>query len=263
MPELLDIQSDFATALRDADQTARARRWLAGDDAHVDERIALYRATMVANGEKALSSAYPVIRQVVGQEFFRGLARAYQREIPSTSGDLTDFGAAFAGFVAAFEHTQSLPYLPDLARLEWAVQRAYGAADANEWDASSLGEVDPDRQAAIRFKWSPGIALVDSPFPIVRLWHLHQSGHEGEFKVDWDVGECALVSRDGFVVDVAALGRGDAVFMSRSLDGVAFGEASVAAVQAAPGFDLAGALGRAIASHRICGFFLDNADNHS
>ena len=256
MPELSDFQSDFAAALRDRRRAPAMQRWLAGDAELVDRRMAIYRANMVAAADKALSSAYPVIRQVVGAEFFHGLAREYQRGTPSTSGDLTDFGATFDAFLAAFEHTRSLPYLPDLARLEWAVHRAYGDADTPAWDPASLGSVEAERQAAIRFQWAPGTAVVASAHPIVRIWTIHQPGHDGEFSVDWQRAETALVTRNGFAVTVDDCGRADATFIEASLAGAAFGDAAATALADHPDFDLGALLGRAIPARRICGFTL-------
>jgi len=256
MPELLRLQSDFATALRHRDRAPAVQRWLAGDDAHADRRLGIYRANMVAAADKALSAAYPVIRQVVGGEFFHGLAREYQRGTPSTSGDLNEFGATFDAFLAAFEHVQTMPWLPDLARLEWAAHRAYGAADAPEWDAATLGAVDPERQSAIRFQWSPGLAVIESPYPIVRVWTIHQPGYAGEFSVDWDVPEAALVARDGFVVRVTACGPADAAFLAASLAGQPLGDAAEAALRQHPDFDLGALLARAIPARLVCGFTL-------
>ena len=254
MPELLALQTDFAAALRDRDRVVDAGRWLAGDAPAVERRMAIYRANMVAAADKALSSACPVIRQVVGEEFFHGLAREYQRATPSTSGDLTDFGSTFPEFLASFEHTQSMPWLPDLARLEWAVHRACGAADAPGWDPAALAAVEPGRQADIRFQWSPGLAVIESAYPIVRLWTIHQPGYAGEFSVEWERADTALVARDGFTVGVAECGAGEAAFLGASLAGEPLGEATGAALQRHPEFDLGALLGRAIAARLICGF---------
>ena len=256
MAELFDFQSDFAAALRDRRRTPAMQRWLAGDADLVERRMAIYRANMVAAADKVLSLAYPVIRQVVGEEFFHGLAREYQRGTPSTSGDLTDFGATFDAFVAAFEHTQSLPYLPDLARLEWAVHRAGGAADAPDWDAGALATVEPEQQAAIRFAWPPGLAVVESPHPIVRIWTIHQPGYDGEFSVDWNRADTALVARDGFTVVVTECAAADALFIRASLAGTPLGDAATATLATHPDFDLGALLGRALAARLICGFTL-------
>ena len=256
MPELLSFQTDFAAALRERTHTPAMAHWLAGAPEVVDRRMAIYRANMVAAADTALSSAYPVIRQVVGAEFFHGLAREYQRGTPSASGDLTRFGATFDAFVAAFEHTQALPYLPDLARLEWAVHRASGAADAPAWDPASLGSVEAERQAAIRFQWAPGTAIVASAHPIVRIWTIHQPGYDGEFSVDWSQADMALVARDGFLVRVSDSSAADAGFIAASLAGAPFGDAAAATLAAHPDFDLTALLARAIPMRLICGFTL-------
>jgi hypothetical protein len=256
MRELLAFQTDFAAALREGRRTPAMERWLAGSGHTIEGRMAIYRANMVASAEKALASAYPVIRQVVGDDFFHGLAREYQRGTPSTSGDLTAFGATFGAFLAAFEHTQSLPYLPDLARLEWAVHLAYGAADAPDWEPASLAAVEPEQQAAIRFQWVPGTAVVASAHPIVRIWTLHQAGYEGEFSVAWERADTALVSRDGLAVHVSDCKPAEAAFVRASLAGAALADAAAAALADHPDFDLGALLGRALSARSICGFTL-------
>jgi hypothetical protein len=256
MPELLDMQQDLAGSLNDAgaDAVSRVGRWLQGDAVLIEQRLSIYRANTAASVSKALGAAYPVVRQVVGEEFFDALARAYQRAVPSTSGDLYDHGAAFAAFVAEFPHTQSLPYLADLARVEWAAHRAYGAEDAGTWDPQTLAQVTPAHQAAIRLHWAAGTAIVDSNFPVARVWLIHQPDFDGEFSVDWSVRECALVAREGLRVVVSTLGAGDAAFVASSLKGAALGASIEAALSADPAFDLAPLLGRLIASNVICGF---------
>jgi hypothetical protein len=256
MTDLLRLQSDFAAALRDRGRLPEIERWLVGDAAHVDRRLAIHRANMAAAAEKALSAAYPVIRQAVGEEFFHGLAREYQRHAPSASGDLTDFGAAFDAFLAGFAHVRSMPWLPDLARLEWAVHRAYGAADAPDWNPATLGAVAPGEQAAIRFDWAPGVAVIASAHPIVRVWTIHQPGDAGGFAVDWAQADTALVARDGFAVTVTACPPGDAAFVQASLAGEPLGDAAATALERHPDFDLGALLGRALGARLICGFTL-------
>jgi len=254
MPELLAIQQDFAGALCDAGAAPRAERWLAGDASLIGQRLAIYRANVAASATKALVAAYPVIQQLVGETFFDGLAHAYQHLVASTSGDLSDYGAAFADFVCEFPHAQSLPYLADLARLEWAVHRAYGAQDAQPWDTQSLARIALAQQPAIRFGWAAGTALIDSSFPIARIWRIHQPDFEGEFSVDWSVRERVLVSREGVRVVVSALGAGDAAFIASSLAGSALGASAETALAAESGFDLGQLLGRLVRANVINGF---------
>ena len=97
---------------------------------------------------------------------------------------------SLADFLAACTHTQGLPYLPDLARLEWAVHEAEIAADAN--GASAL-------------LYAPGTRVLASPYPIADLWLAHQDGAAlAPEAIDWRA-QGALVHRDGYAVRVAAL----------------------------------------------------------
>ena len=254
MPDLLACEHDIAGALCDARESARALRWLAGDAVLNERRLAIYRANAAAATTKALGAAYPVIEQVLGPSAFAILAREYQRMAPSTSGDLNELGAALADVVAAHEMGRSLPYLADLARLEWAAHRAYGAADAAPSDARAIAQLPAHRQAAIRFVWAAGTALVVSEFPIVRIWRIHQAGFDGEFSVDWSTGEVALVAREGLRVAVHAVDRGDAAFIAASLAGEPVGAAAERALAIDAAFDLGRLLTGLIASNTICGY---------
>lgn len=257
MAELLALQRRFAGALLDADAAGQPETWLCGDAQLIEQRLAIYRGNVLAATTKALGAAYPVIRQVVGATFFDGLAHAYQRQVPSASGDLAEHGAGFADFVAEFPHTASLPYLPDLARLEWAVHVAYGASDAPAWQPNALAQLAPARQSDIRFDWAAGTAVVDAGYPVAHVWRIHQAGFDGEFKVDWSVRESALVSRDGLLVVVSTLLAGEGCFVASSLAGATMGASAERALAADPGFDLGQLLGRLVASHAICGFSID------
>jgi hypothetical protein len=123
------------------------------------------------------------------------------------------------------------------------------------WDPAALGTVEPDDQAAIRFDWSPGTAVIESAYPIVRIWTIHQPGYDGEFSVDWDVADTALVARDGFAVTVAALRAGDAAFIRASLAGASARRRRRRALQPTP-ISTSAPCSAAPSARLICGFTL-------
>ena len=135
-------------------------------------RFGLYRGNLAANWEQALANAYPVLKQLVGEEFFHGMAREYGRTVPSASGDLNLLGSHLADFLESFEPTQAYPYFPDVARLEWAAHRAYYAADVRPLLPASLSA---DALATTPFRLRPGHALVASEWAIAEIWLAHQS----------------------------------------------------------------------------------------
>jgi hypothetical protein len=205
----------------------------------------IYAGNVYGNWTKALASAYPVVRKILGESFFEGVAREYSRAHPSVSGDLNEFGARFPGFVAEFPDAQDLPYLPDVARMEWLAHCAYFAADAPPLDQARLAAVPPEDYSSLRLQCAPGCALIASEWPLARIWEVHQEGYRGELNVDLQSGdEQILIHRPCWHVIVNSVAPGDYRFLVEATRGAALGDALQAASDADPQFDVAGALAR-------------------
>ena len=184
----------------------------------------VYRGNVFGNWSKALAGAYPIVRKIVGEEFFEGLAREYARAHASTSGDLNEYGAQLAGFVAAFPHTLDLPYLPDVARMEWLAHRAYYAADPVPFDFSTRLPGNP------RIRLAPPCALLTSRWPLARIWTVHQDDYQGKIAVDWeDAGGAILVYRPRWKAMVRSLAPAEQRFLEAARDRATLGEALEAA----------------------------------
>lgn len=144
-----------------------------------DARLAIYHGAVRANWARALAAAYPVVRRLVGEAFFDAAAAAYGMAYPSRSGDLDAFGDRFAGFLAAYGPAASLAYLPDVARLEWAVHESACAADVPPFDFAELERVPADRHGAVRLRLHPAVRLLESAHPVVAIWEANQPGRDG------------------------------------------------------------------------------------
>jgi len=178
----------------------------------LEARLALYRRNVLANLHDALAAAYPVVRRLVGDAFFREASERFAREHASRSGDLHGFGAAFGDFLAAYSHAAGLPYLPDVARLEWAVARSFHAADPGQVDFTRLAAIPEAERVRVRFLLQAGARLMASEFPIVSLWEANQPDRDGTPERTTG-GDQVLVHRDGFVVRVRALAAPDWRFL--------------------------------------------------
>jgi len=219
MPSLLELQRAFAA-----------------------EPPAVYRGNMRANRAKALAGAFPVVRKIVGEDFFEGLAQRYARAYPTRSGDLNEYGERLAQFLAEFAPTQDLPYLPDVARMEWLAHRAYFAADAVPFDAESLKDISG---RSLRPHLAPACALLRSPWPLGRLWTIHQDDYQGAFAIDLGAGpDRILVHRPRWRAQVDSLTPGDFAFLEAASRGEALGAALEAGLAAEPLFDAPGGLAR-------------------
>ncbi|MBI2753746.1 MAG: putative DNA-binding domain-containing protein [Betaproteobacteria bacterium] len=243
MSALPELQRAFGAALADARHAADAVPLFRDPPALARERLSVYRSNVHANCAKALAGAYPIVRAIVGEDFFEGLAREYARAHPSSSGDLNEYGAELAVYVAEFMHTQDLPYLPDVTRMEWLAHRAYYAADAPPFELARLAAMAPEVYPALRPVLAPPCALLESRWPLARIWLVHQDDYEGEVQVDLHAGpDRILVHRARWHARVTPLSRGEYRFLAGVRDGAALGEVLEAAVADDPEFDAGTAL---------------------
>ena len=179
MADLAMLERAFAAALTTRSVDAADVSMLAGPAERARRRLGLYRGNVQVNASKALGNAYPICAKLVGEEFFAGLAFEYAARAPSSSGDLNEYGAGFAAFLEGFAPVAQVPYLPDVARLEWCIHRAHYAADAPPVDIARLAAVSADRYDALTVALHPACALIESSWPLARLWVVHQPGFDG------------------------------------------------------------------------------------
>jgi uncharacterized protein len=235
--DLAARQLAFTNALFDAGTEVTALPLFKGDATLAQQRLALYRGNLTGTWDKTLSAAYPVLKALVGDEFFSALARAYGKAHPSEAGDLNSFGAQFAEFLARFPHVAEYPYFPDVARLEWALHTAHYAANAVPLAMDVLAPLTPEQLDGARLVLHPACRLLRFDWAVVALWNAHQPGFEGEFPQDLAQADAALVVRPEWKAGVLRLTSAACTALAALRDGAAFGAALDAALDIDPGFD--------------------------
>jgi hypothetical protein len=214
------------------------------DGARFTRGLQAYRANAGALAERALVAAYPTLQQLIGEVSFAAMARAFWHRHAPERGDIAAWGAQLPAFVADAESLADEPCLADVARLEWAVHQAASVADDTSppQGLERLADTDPAR---LRLLARPGTALVDSRHPIVSIWQAHRPALADEpdrFAAVRQAfaqarAEPALVWRQGWRVQVAALGPLDATFTAALLQGHTVAQA-LEGLPASPAFDL-------------------------
>ncbi|MEO7887342.1 MAG: DNA-binding domain-containing protein [Polaromonas sp.] len=131
-----------------------------------------YQANGLALAERALSAAYPVLTQLIGNESFAPLARHFWRSHPPGRGDVACWGDGLAAFLEAAPQLADEPYLGDVARIEWASHRAATAADiqADPQSFALLSEADP---AEVTLTLGAGVFLLASAYPVASIVNAH------------------------------------------------------------------------------------------
>lgn len=221
-----------------------------------DVAIEVYRNNYRGNLHDALTGAYPVIVQLVGDEFFRYLAKNHIAHHQSRSENLHHYGAALASFLRGFTAARELPYLPDMAALEWACHTAYFTKDTTPLALENLAQIPPGQYPDLIFHTA--CQMVPSHYPIAAIWQAHQPDMDGDFHIDLDKGGCvALVSRREFVVQVHELSASVADWLQRIQTGETLGTATTATLEHFPDFDLQTTLLRLIDYAALTGFSLE------
>lgn len=260
-PSLGDRQSAFTGAILKPDAPIPAG--LVGPRGQVSAlRFAVYRNNVILGLVEALKAAFPTLCALVGEDFFAAMAREFALLEPPTSPVMHEYGAGFPSFVAGFGPAAELPYLGDVARLEWAWVEAYHAAEASPLPHAAIAGACVEGVERARLTLHPATRVICSDFPIVTIWEMH-AGPEGmsELNLD-DRGQDALVSRAGADVEIRRLPAGAAPFVAALLMDASIAEAAQAGLSASAEFDLARALAGLIEADVIVGFEPSGPDPH-
>lgn len=202
-------------------------------------RFSVYRNNVHSSLINALATAYPVTLQLVGDEFFRGMAGLYVQAHPPTSPLISEYGNTLAGFIQDFAPAASVPYLADIARLERLRVRAYHAADCQPLDQQAVLQALQSLAdlGALSLQLSPSLGTLNSSYAVVAVWAAHQV--EGGLATlnPWHA-QGALVLRQGLAVKVFAIDSGSVTFIKGLGRGMSLKQAVEQALAAAPEFDL-------------------------
>ncbi len=248
MPTLLELQDAMRAQLfapvPPADGGGAVGHIL-GDGIAPASRLQVHHNHIRITLTDALAGIYSAVEAMVGIQFFRAAAHGFIAEGPPCDPVLYAYGDGFADFLAAFPSAASLPYLPDLARLEWAMHRSFHAADESALTAGALGAVPADALADLVLRPRADAGLVASDWPVDALWHATRAPESGALeRIDLVAagGAAILLLRQGYDVRMWHVPAGEWHWLAAFAAGQDMAGAAAAATAADPAFDLADAL---------------------
>jgi len=236
MLALDQLQRQMCSAIRGR-QEPELLGLITGDGIEPEARLRIYRNHLTLTLTRALEATYPVVCRLVDERFFAYAAHEYLRESLPSQPSLTEYGESFPDFLVRFPACRDLVYLPDVARLEWAVNLALHARDAQPLDRSALAATNPV------LTLHPSLRLVASRWPIERIWHANQPESDPDTIINLDSGGIRLmVYRHGDRVVISGIRESTYAFLEAIFQGARLVEAIEAGKRAASVFDLAGEL---------------------
>lgn len=234
---LRERQKDFAAvalrnekgALVDHVQAPRGTR---------KRRLGVYRTNTVNSLTDVLMAAFPVILRIVGKRFFRAMAQSFIETHPPTQPTLYRYGEKLSGFLSTFAPASEMPYLPDVARLEWARIEAYFAVDHAPMDPTALSAIAPDRLGDVVFSAHPSLSLVHSPFPVFEIWAVNQTNNTSIPEIDFDRSEHGLILRRDHIVTQRLLDEDQFHWLEQLFAQNSLGQSTETTTASFPTFDL-------------------------
>jgi hypothetical protein len=199
--------------------------------------------------EQTIAAIYPTIATIVGEAMFAALAQEHAAWTSPSSGDLNDYGERFADFIAEHPHACALPYLVDVAHLEWAVHRARRAAGGPTMDlpalaaALSASTFDVDRARLILH---PAVVVVKANTPLASIWDRHLDAQQDQddepWALNWSVAEPVLVTRPADSVAVYAISHAEVALVAACAEGQALPSALACALATDASFNVTATL---------------------
>ncbi len=174
---LHSCQEHFAKALS-MSNFADAAAWVQGNGLEAQRRLWLYHNQIHDVWREALEITYPAVLLLTGQRYFRLVARGYAESYDSSSGNLKDYGEYFPAYLEGRLEIHLYPYIPDVARLEWARTQSMVAREEPAIPLAALANIEAALWANVRCRIAPSLHLVASPYPIDRIWAAAPDGTE-------------------------------------------------------------------------------------
>lgn len=247
---LNEIQSRFAAMA--LDQAApEAVVPLIRDDRPIPaaQRLTIYRNNTRLGLRDALAATFPVTRQLVGEDFFARLADDFSRAHPPRRPELLYYGQEFSAFIAGYGAASSVPYLADMARLEYGWTIAYNAVDREPLPAGELARLAPEELESLLLIPHPSLRFIASDWPVMAIWQAHQAEGGPRDPIDLQAGgDRLLVYRPRQDVLIRKIGPGCFAFVMAMAAGQPLSAACASALEGEPDFDISGELAALLAA---------------
>ncbi|MDP3853537.1 DNA-binding domain-containing protein [Phenylobacterium sp.] len=237
-------QDAFAAGLRGAEHPLAAH-----------PAFAVYRNTVWKGWIDAVEANYPAVASLTGSDWARAAGAAFAEVRAPTNPMMSLYGEGFADFLAEFPPAGSLPFLPDVARLDRAWTEAHLAADAPVLELGALAQLDAGAMERTHCRLHPSVRFAWFATTIPTLWLANRTDFEGgELLLD-DRPEGLLLARPAESVEALVLDAAAFAFLDACRNGATLLDCAIAALAADPKADLGGLLGRLIGFGAFTDFF--------
>ena len=122
-----------------------------GTQTEAQQRLNVYRNNYMHSLRESLSDSFPVIKRLLGDDLFNGLATHYVQMTPPETASLMNYGYDFLAFITNHDACKNLMFLKDVGHIEWLYIQCFHGPDAEVVTLYDLLDVDEDELPEIVF----------------------------------------------------------------------------------------------------------------
>ncbi len=157
------------------------------------DAVGVYRSGYPARLSEALGETFEACWRVLGDSDFLAACAEFARKAPSTSHNLSDYGAGFPAFLLK-KFKGEAPYIGELGRLEWEYKELFHKAPHRSLRADLLAkQAKPDSVLKI----GTATALLTLKHSVLGIWKRDRNDERRISPAEWNKKEHVLLFKHG------------------------------------------------------------------
>ena len=133
-----------------------------------EERLSVYAEAYFSRLLEAMENDFPRVAEAL-KEDFPIVCAAYLEIHPSTSPNIENIGGKFPQFLKTYSFTSAMPYVHDLARLEWAKIESFYALDSERVSPESLRGISDVAWSGAKFDLCSSLRILSLDYSVNTL----------------------------------------------------------------------------------------------
>ena len=253
--KLEELQRQFANQIYNPKQDKIFNEIIPSKVAIAD-RLEIYRNNVFGNFDSVLEIIYPITKKIVGENYFDNLCKKYHKQHPSKSGNLDDYGKYFYKLINDLKSEHKLPYLKDVAKIEWQCHFAYFTKDVAGFEVEKFQNLKEKELFKVRFKLHPSSYLLASKHPIYSVWKFSESDKKQKLNLGKLKNEWVLIERANWKTNVLELSEPEFLFLKHIKKGQNLYQIYQDLNKKYPNFDIGSLINKYISNGVISGYGL-------
>ena len=171
MSDLEKLQAAFRVSLHNRQMADELAGQITSDDIAPASRMQVYQNNYRATLVDLILQVFPIASAFVGEDFLRAAAGHFLDEEPPVSAALENYGASFPDFLSHYSHADDVPYLADIAAMEWAVYELQHIKTLADYIAADEEmDIETISISGAEIICNPDLRIIQSDYPLLQLW---------------------------------------------------------------------------------------------